>query len=173
MSHAVYTMMPSLIRTARRRRVCRTRSAVRSRANAAPTPDPYALPSDDEVALPSAPPPDKGEAQSGGEDSDDDIVMPAGPPPGKPSAPMPVVQPRVVAQRPQPEEVAPVAYARPAKDTHAPEHAPPRAERGPAAPPSTTPSAPTDTLSAAPQMRDFKRDATAFVPASVRKKQRR
>lgn len=99
--------------------------------------------------------------------------MPAGPPPGKPSAPMPVVQPRVVAQRPQPEEVAPVAYARPAKDTHTPEHAPPTAERSPAAPPSTTSSAPTDTLSAAPQMRDFKRDATAFVPASVRKKQRR
>lgn len=150
----------------------------------APTPDPYAVSdapaktappakseapaaddSDDDIALPTAPRPPSDD------DSDDDIVMPAGPPPpeARVAPPMPVVQPRIAAPRAQPETVAPVRYEAPAparKHSHADD----ADEAGNAPPPDLAGGA--TTLSAAPQLRAFQHDATAFVPTSVRKRAR-
>ncbi|WFC94842.1 hypothetical protein MBRA1_001479 [Malassezia brasiliensis] len=150
----------------------------------APTPDPYAVneapsktalsakdtapaaeDSDDDIALPTAPRPPSDD------DSDDDIVMPAGPPPpeARVAPPMPIVQPRIAAPRAQPETVAPVRYEAPPL-TRKQSDAEPADSEGDA-PPSDLAGGET-TLSAAPQLRAFQHDATAFVPTSVRKRAR-
>ena len=80
---------------------------------------------------------------------------------------MPIVQPRAAAPPVQPEVVAPVAYERaPATRTSpAPAADAPEADDTPAPDRGAT-------VSAAPQLRNYQRDATAFVPTSVRKRQR-
>ncbi|WFD18855.1 hypothetical protein MCAP1_001067 [Malassezia caprae] len=111
------------------------------------------------------------------EDSDDDIVMPAGPPPlrrtARPAAPR-TKRDRTAAVS---TVAAPVTYTQPSTYDPATEPVFDPDEQAPAAtdpePEPEMEEAQPTVLSAAPEMRDFKKETTAFVPASVRQRQRR
>lgn len=110
-------------------------------------------------------------------DSDDDIVMPAGPPPPRRTARPLAANTKRDCTAAVSTVAAPVTYTQPSNydpatepvfDTDEP--APTTIE--PETAPVTEEVQPT-VLSADPEMRDFQKESTAFVPASVRQRQRR
>lgn len=111
------------------------------------------------------------------EDSDDDIVMPAGPPPPRRST-----RPTgTLASNQWPGRVetvaAPVTYSfydpatEPVYDPDEQESHATHVHDDPDPAPETE-EVQSTVLSAAPEMRDFQKETTTFVPASVRRRQR-
>ncbi|WFD35858.1 hypothetical protein MCUN1_002726 [Malassezia cuniculi] len=114
--------------------------------------------SDDEIVMPQGPAPPEARIYDSDSSDDDDIALPAGPAPASASAPtLPAPPPAIMAKRVGVVLSSDaVAYD---KDEQ---------ERIHAQDTSATESA----MSAAPQMRDIKKEVTSFVPPSVRRRQK-
>lgn len=155
---------------------------------------------DDDIALPEGPPPsdqhrDVEEEEADSSADEDGIVMPKGPPPGPPKAPRAMQEgiptgPSNMHHRPPP---LPIMYNRPPPlpSPQAPyiqygmprphsSHTmtarpawsvPPRPNPSMPDSPGPPPPPPPTVITVAPVLRDLKKEATAFVPTALRKKQ--
>lgn len=109
------------------------------------------------------------------DDSDDDIVMPAGPPPPRRSGRPAAVRTSDCTAHVE-TVAAPVTYTQPStydpatEPVFEPDEQESTADDHELA--SIRDESQPTVLSAAPEMRDFQKETTAFVPASVRRRQR-
>ncbi|BGP14370.1 hypothetical protein JCM10213v2_002317 [Rhodosporidiobolus nylandii] len=149
--------------------------------------------SDDDITMPAGPPPGEKAGSSSDSDSsddEDDIPLPPGPPPPKPGCPR---NPNLPARPPPPsghmsdplqadgsgpqrafQQGRPVpagpVFPAEAVAAAATVSAPPAPSPFLPIPGAVSAAAGAATISAAPQLRDLKAEATAFVPAAMRKK---
>ncbi|TXT04057.1 uncharacterized protein COLE_07754 [Cutaneotrichosporon oleaginosum] len=146
--------------------------------------------SDSDIVMPDGPRPDESDADSDSDDSDDsdDIPLPAGPPPRPVRPPFrpPPRPPRTGWGHLMPGAAQPGAPGAPARPVRPPPPSfpvrpsslPPRPPSLPAKPGTVSgprPAAPAAapaaaTISAAPQLRDLRKEVTVFVPRAARKR---
>ncbi|GAA98641.1 uncharacterized protein L969DRAFT_95133 [Mixia osmundae IAM 14324] len=129
--------------------------------------------SDDEIPLPSGPPPlpqgvPDQPVESESSDEEFEIPMPAGPPPPKHIVQRPIqttAPPRPTFVPPRPLAPLPAKPTLAAKAAQDPTRAPITQEEIKRAAASAT-------ISAAPQIRDLKKEATSFVPSALQRKRK-
>ncbi|BEJ13047.1 hypothetical protein CspHIS471_0302210 [Cutaneotrichosporon sp. HIS471] len=152
--------------------------------------------SDSDIVMPEGPRPDESDVDSDDSDDSDDIPLPAGPPPPRPAVHPPFRPPFRPPMRPMRPMRPPAAGwghlmpgaqqpgappVRPPPIAVRPSSLPPRPSSLPAkpgtvpavvsAPAARAPPGPAAaTISADPQLRDFRKETTVFVPCAARKR---
>ncbi|WFD32403.1 hypothetical protein MSPP1_003449 [Malassezia sp. CBS 17886] len=124
---------------------------------------------DDEIALPGGAPPPRQSTADPKDGSDDDIVMPTGPPPPgarrAPAVRTPIPNAASAARRGAPVPPHPHTAQLPTPVHPLPAMPPPR-------PPMQAPRPASAVITAEPELRDFKKEATSFIPTSIKRKER-